>query len=142
MVWLVGVAAKNSETSILIDALKQLDTFIKRYSKSAHLTILLQSQADVDDKQDKRPTMKNILYVPSLAPTLFDIVMTIYRDEYYGIMQDAVGMSTENRMEIIPLKSKNSKTRGQKTMKDGSKVDIKIMANIDLSCFRIISTDD
>jgi hypothetical protein len=58
-------------------------------------------------RRDKKPRLKDISVPPSLIP-LVDVVLLLYRPEYYGFLQDEYGNSTAGRLEVIIAKDRNN----------------------------------
>ena len=58
-------------------------------------------------KGDKRPRLKDLNVEPYLRDTL-DVVLLLYRPEYYGFRQDEYGNSTAGKLEVIIAKNREN----------------------------------
>jgi len=61
-------------------------------------------------KKDKRPLLSDLRESGSIEQDA-DIVLMLYRDSYYGIMEDGNGNSTDGVGEVLCLKNRNGATK-------------------------------
>lgn len=71
--------------------------------------ILAQLNREVEKQSNKRPGLSNLRESGAIEQDA-DLVMFIYRPEYYGIKEDAKGNSTEGVGEIIIEKNRDGST--------------------------------
>lgn len=55
----------------------------------------------------KKPQLRDISIRPHLFPML-DVVLLLYRPEYYGFLEDEEGITTAGRLDIIIAKDRNN----------------------------------
>lgn len=60
---------------------------------------------------DKKPRLKDLNVIPSFH-SLFDVVLLLYRPEYYGFLQDENGNSTAGKLEVIIAKNRENEPFG------------------------------
>lgn len=83
---------------------------LKEIAEVFNITIILGGTLDQSCEKrggDKKPRLRDIGIGTHLFPML-DIVLLLYRPEYYGFLQDEYGNSTAGRMEIIIAKDRNN----------------------------------
>jgi len=73
------------------------------------IVLLCQLSRQVESRPDKRPYNSDLRDSGSIEQDA-DSILFIYRDEYYGIMEDEEGNSTENKAEIIISKNRHGAT--------------------------------
>jgi len=81
---------------------------LKNIAKELNITIVALSQLSrgVDRRDGSRPTMSDLRESGEIEQAS-DIVMLVYRPEYYGIMSDDAGNSTEGLVDLIFAKGRN-----------------------------------
>ena len=81
---------------------------LKNIAKELNITIIALSQLNrgVGQRAESRPTLADLRESGEIEQAA-DIVVLIYRPEYYGIKQDEEGNSTEGLAEIIFAKGRN-----------------------------------
>jgi replicative DNA helicase len=84
---------------------------LKGIAKELNIPVLALSQLsrEVEKTADKRPMLSHLRESGSIEQDA-DIVMFLYRPEYYKIMVDEMGMPTNGRGEIIIAKHRNGGT--------------------------------
>jgi replicative DNA helicase len=89
----------------------QISRELKTIAKELEISIICLSQMSrqVESRSDKKPIMSDLRESGSIEQDA-DLVMFIYRPEYYGIMQDASGNSTEGKAAIMVCKNRNGAT--------------------------------
>jgi replicative DNA helicase len=88
--------------------ISKLSNGTKSLAKDLDIPIILLSQLNraVETRVDKRPGLADLRDSGSIEQDS-DAVVFLYRPEYYKIMQDENGFSTENRAELIIAKQRN-----------------------------------
>ena len=81
---------------------------LKNIAKELNITIVALSQLSrgVDRREGSRPTLSDLRESGEIEQAS-DIVMLVYRPEYYGIMQDDSGNNTEGLVDLIFAKGRN-----------------------------------
>ena len=81
---------------------------LKNIAKELNITIVALSQLSrgVDRREGSRPTLSDLRESGEIEQAS-DIVMLVYRPEYYGIMQDDSGKPTEGLVDLIFAKGRN-----------------------------------
>ena len=81
---------------------------LKNLAKELNITIVALSQLSrgVDRREGSRPTLSDLRESGEIEQAS-DIVMLVYRPEYYGIMQDDSGNPTEGLVDLIFAKGRN-----------------------------------
>ncbi len=81
---------------------------VKAIAKELNIPIIALAQVgrDVEKSGDKRPKLSQLRESSAIENTS-DIVLFIYRPEYYGIKEDEMGESLEGVAEIIVAKHRN-----------------------------------
>ena len=81
---------------------------LKNIAKELNITIVALSQLSrgVDRREGSRPTLSDLRESGEIEQAS-DIVMLVYRPEYYGIMQDNNGNPTEGLVDLIFAKGRN-----------------------------------
>ena len=81
---------------------------LKNIAKELNITIVALSQLSrgVDRREGSRPTLSDLRESGEIEQAS-DIVMLVYRPEYYGIMQDDNGNPTEGLVDLIFAKGRN-----------------------------------
>jgi replicative DNA helicase len=78
------------------------------------IVVLAQLSRSIESRTNKRPMLSDLRESGSIEEDA-DVVMFLYRDEYYGITMDAMGNPTDNKAEVIIAKQKDGAT-GVKTL--------------------------
>jgi replicative DNA helicase len=94
---------KNRETEI-----SEISNGLKELSKSLKLPIisLAQLSREAEKSKDKRPSLAHLRESGAIEQDA-DVVMFLYRPEYYGIKQDANGASTINLTQVSIAKHRD-----------------------------------
>ena len=81
---------------------------LKNLAKELNITIVALSQLSrgVDRRDGCRPTLSDLRESGEIEQAS-DVVMLVYRPEYYGIMSDDSGRSTEGVVDLIFAKGRN-----------------------------------
>ena len=81
---------------------------LKNIAKELNITIIALSQLNrgVGQRSESRPTIADLRESGEIEQAA-DVVVLVYRPEYYGITQDDKGNSTEGLAEIIFAKGRN-----------------------------------
>ena len=81
---------------------------LKNIAKELNISVVALSQLsrNVDRRDGKRPTLSDLRESGEIEQAS-DIVMLVYRPEYYGIEQDEEGNSTEGLVDLIFAKGRN-----------------------------------
>lgn len=81
---------------------------LKNIAKELNITIVALSQLSrgVDRREGSRPTLSDLRESGEIEQAS-DIVMLVYRPEYYGITQDDSGNNTEGLVDLIFAKGRN-----------------------------------
>tara|TARA_R110002020_G_scaffold350481_1_gene563912 strand:- start:200 stop:1522 length:1323 start_codon:yes stop_codon:yes gene_type:complete len=81
---------------------------LKNIAKELNITIIALSQLNrgVGQRAESRPTIADLRESGEIEQAA-DVVVLVYRPEYYGITQDEKGNSTEGLAEIIFAKGRN-----------------------------------
>jgi len=101
---LPGKDSKNNEIGFITGQLKAL-------AKELDIPIVLLAQLNrsVEQTSDKKPNMSHLRDSGEIEQDA-DLVLFLYRPEYYGIMEFEDNTSTENKGEIIISKQRNGAT--------------------------------
>jgi len=88
---------------------REIIAVLKEIAEVFNIVLILGGMTNRDyekKRRDKKPRLKDISVPPSLIP-LVDVVLLLYRPEYYGFLQDEYGNSTAGRLEVIIAKNRN-----------------------------------
>lgn len=98
----------------------------KSMSKEMGVPIILLSQLsrDVEKRSNRRPQLSDLRESGSIEEDA-DVIMFLYRDEYYGVTTTPQGRSTEGILEIIVAKNKNGKVGMKKQYFDKETMNVK-----------------
>lgn len=96
--------SKHEEIGMITKALKQI-------SKELDIPVIALSQLSrkVEERQDKRPMMSDLRESGSIEEDA-DVILFLYRPEYYGVTTTAEGQSTKGLCDVIIAKNKDGKT--------------------------------
>lgn len=102
--------AGNTRNANREQVVSEVSRELKKISLELDIPVIALSQLSraVENRGDKRPLLSDLRESGSIEQDA-DIVCFLYRDEYYGIMHDAQGNSTEGRCEFIVAKHRNGK---------------------------------
>lgn len=91
--------------------LSSISRTLKQVAKECNIPIVVLSQLSrqVESRQDKRPMLSDLRESGSLEQDA-DVVVFLYRPEYYGINEMEDGSSTEGFAEFIVAKQRNGGT--------------------------------
>jgi replicative DNA helicase len=89
-------------------ALGEISKQLARLAQELNIPIILiqQLSRECEKRPDKRPTLRD-LRASGMVEENAKLVIFLYRDEYYGIMQDKKGRSREGICEVIIGKQNN-----------------------------------
>ena len=101
----------KSEGRSMHEEVGQTMKVAKQVSKELNIPIVMLAQLSrkVEDRSNKRPQMSDLRESGSIEEDA-DVILFLYRDEYYGIKQDLDGRATDGVAEIIVSKNKDGKT--------------------------------
>ena len=97
---------------------------LKSMAKEFSIPIIVASQLNrsVETRGgDRRPELQDLRDSGSIEQDA-DVVMFLYRPEYYGLLIDEKGDSTENRAEVIVAKNRSGKTGKVKLKWDATRM--------------------
>lgn len=102
--------AGNNRNANREQVVSEVSRELKKISLELDIPVVALSQLSraVENRGDKRPLLSDLRESGSIEQDA-DIVCFLYRDEYYGIMHDAQGNSTEGKCEFIVAKHRNGK---------------------------------
>ena len=102
----VGSNAKKNQNRE--QDVSEISRSIKEIAKELNIPVIALSQISraVESRAVKRPQLSDLRESGSLEQDA-DVVQFIHRPEYYNVMQDEKGNSTENLAEIITAKNRN-----------------------------------
>lgn len=104
----LGLIDKGSSNRSTNDQVAEITGQLKGLAKELNVPIILLSQLsrEVEKTSDKRPMLSHLRDSGAIEQDA-DMVMFIYRPEYYGIMDDGAGNSTIGKSELIISKHRN-----------------------------------
>jgi replicative DNA helicase len=104
----IGLIDKGNTNKSTNDQVAEISGALKGLAKELNIPIILLSQLsrEVEKLNDKRPMLSHLRDSGAIEQDA-DMVMFIYRPEYYGIMDDGVGNSTIGKAELIVAKHRN-----------------------------------
>ena len=83
---------------------------LKEICETLEVTIIVSSELSRDCEYregDKKPKLKD-LSIPSSIVHLLDVILLLYRPEYYGFITDEYGDSTTGKLEVIIAKERDN----------------------------------
>lgn len=104
------------------EKLSVITKFFKKMAKDENIVVIILSQLNRDVEKrggTKRPMLADLKESGSTEEDA-DVVLLLYRAEYYGIKQDESGMDTERVGEIITAKFRNGDIGIDKYRHDGT----------------------
>ena len=104
----IGLIDKGNNNKSTNDQVAEISGALKGLAKELNIPIILLSQLsrEVEKLNDKRPMLSHLRDSGAIEQDA-DMVMFIYRPEYYGIMDDGAGNSTIGKAELIVAKHRN-----------------------------------
>jgi replicative DNA helicase len=98
-------SAKNRNREAVIS---EISRELKKVAKDCNVPVIALSQLSraVEGRGDKIPQLSDLRESGAIEQDA-DVVMFIHRPEYYGIMQDEGGNSTQGKAEVIIAKHRN-----------------------------------
>jgi replicative DNA helicase len=104
----IGLIDKGNNNKSTNDQVAEISGALKGLAKELNIPIILLSQLsrEVEKLIDKRPMLSHLRDSGAIEQDA-DMVMFIYRPEYYGIMDDGAGNSTIGKAELIVAKHRN-----------------------------------
>lgn len=104
---LITIKDKNNREQEISTISREL----KSLAKELDLAIIALSQMsrEVEKRADKKPQLSDLRESGAIEQDA-DIVMFIYRPEYYGITEDSTGVSTIGKAVILVAKNRNGGT--------------------------------
>jgi len=104
----IGLIDKGNTNKSTNDQVAEISGALKGLAKELNIPIILLSQLsrEVEKLNDKRPMLSHLRDSGAIEQDA-DMVMFIYRPEYYGIMDDGAGNSTIGKAELIVAKHRN-----------------------------------
>ena len=98
-------SAKNRNREAIIS---EISRELKKVAKDCNVPVIALSQLSraVEGRGDKIPQLSDLRESGAIEQDA-DVVMFIHRPEYYGIMQDEGGNSTQGKAEVIIAKHRN-----------------------------------
>lgn len=104
------IHTKNSKGNTN-DDISKITIALKNLAKELNIPIICLSQLsrEVEKRADKRPQLSDLRDSGAIEQDA-DMVIFIYRPEYYGIMDDGMGNSTIGKAQIIVSKHRNGAT--------------------------------
>ena len=104
----IGLIDKGNSNKSTNDQVAEISGALKGLAKELNIPIILLSQLsrEVEKLNDKRPMLSHLRDSGAIEQDA-DMVMFIYRPEYYGIMDDGAGNSTIGKAELIVAKHRN-----------------------------------
>ena len=104
----IGLIDKGNTNKSTNDQVAEISGALKGLAKELNIPIILLSQLsrEVEKINDKRPMLSHLRDSGAIEQDA-DMVMFIYRPEYYGIMDDGAGNSTIGKAELIVAKHRN-----------------------------------
>jgi replicative DNA helicase len=104
------IHTKNSKGNTN-DDISKITIALKNLAKELNVPIICLSQLsrEVEKRADKKPQLSDLRDSGAIEQDA-DMVIFIYRPEYYGIMDDGLGNSTIGKAQIIVSKHRNGAT--------------------------------
>lgn len=95
----------------------QITKICKNIAKDLNMPIVMLSQLSrkVEDRNNKRPMLSDLRESGSIEEDA-DVILFLYRDEYYGVKKTPEGESTDGLAEVIVAKNKDGRTGVKKLL--------------------------
>lgn len=95
----------------------QITKICKTIAKDLKMPIVMLSQLSrkVEDRTNKRPMLSDLRESGSIEEDA-DVILFLYRDEYYGVKKTPEGESTDGLSEVIVAKNKDGRTGVKKLL--------------------------
>lgn len=107
------MSGKDNKSNNREQEISSISRCLKSVAKELNVPVIALSQlsrtVETRPGGGKRPMLSDLRESGSIEQDA-DVVLFLYRDEYYGITQDANGKSTIGKVEVIFAKNRNGKT--------------------------------
>ena len=105
------LAQANNKNANKVHEVTEIAEGLKAIAKDLKIPVIALAQLSraVEQRQNKRPQMADLRESGGIEQA-GDVIVFLYRDEYYGITQNEAGESTANIIEYITAKQRNGQT--------------------------------